>query len=138
MGSRVKDQMTSHHSRYLAASSFALQSATVLAAITSPMWSVVILPRGDGEGGGREDAGVGDVDGEGGYGGGGACEEAVMSVSMEALAMAGVDYHQWGKQVQQWEQDDEFESPPPHLLAEEEEICGDLQVEMKQIKQKFE
>ncbi|KDP46813.1 hypothetical protein JCGZ_24022 [Jatropha curcas] len=57
-----------------------------------------------------------------------------MSVSMEALAMAGVDYLEWGKQVQEWKQDDEFESPPPHLLAEEEEeeICRDLRVEMKQ------
>ncbi|KAK2655699.1 hypothetical protein Ddye_008751 [Dipteronia dyeriana] len=43
-----------------------------------------------------------------------------MSMSMEALAMAGVDYVEWGLHVEEWEREDS-ELPPPHLLAEEEE-----------------
>ncbi|KAK4840141.1 hypothetical protein QYF36_000797 [Acer negundo] len=43
-----------------------------------------------------------------------------MSISMEALAMAGVDYVEWGMNVEEWEQEDS-ELTPPHLLAEEKE-----------------
>lgn len=46
----------------------------------------------------------------------------VMSIPIEALAMAGVDYIEWGMDIEDWERDDGL--PPPHLLAdvyEEEE-----------------
>ncbi|KAF9681870.1 hypothetical protein SADUNF_Sadunf05G0047900 [Salix dunnii] len=43
-----------------------------------------------------------------------------MSASIEALAMAGVDYLIHNMNIEEWEQD-ESELPPPHLLAEEEE-----------------
>ncbi|TYJ47048.1 hypothetical protein E1A91_A02G160600v1 [Gossypium mustelinum] len=39
-----------------------------------------------------------------------------MSVSIEPLAMARVDYVEWGMDVEEWEHDDEL--PPPHLLAD--------------------
>ncbi|KAK8652817.1 hypothetical protein V6N13_126840 [Hibiscus sabdariffa] len=39
-----------------------------------------------------------------------------MSVSIEALAMAGVDYKDWGMYIEEWERDDEL--PAPHLLAD--------------------
>ncbi|XVE83126.1 hypothetical protein DITRI_Ditri16bG0062300 [Diplodiscus trichospermus] len=41
------------------------------------------------------------------------------SVSIEALAMAGVDFMEWGMDIEEWERDDEL--PPPHLLADDEE-----------------
>lgn len=47
-----------------------------------------------------------------------------MSVSIEALAMAGADYVEWGIDMEEWEQR-EMERPPPHLLADEEEKEGD-------------
>ncbi|TXG60698.1 hypothetical protein EZV62_015271 [Acer yangbiense] len=37
-----------------------------------------------------------------------------------SISMAGVDYVEWGMDVEEWEQEDS-ELPPPHLLAEEEE-----------------
>ncbi|KAF3439329.1 hypothetical protein FNV43_RR17606 [Rhamnella rubrinervis] len=43
-----------------------------------------------------------------------------MSVSLEALAMAGVDYHEAGICIEEWEAED-LEETPAHLLAEEEE-----------------
>ena len=42
-----------------------------------------------------------------------------MSVSIEALAMAGVDYLEWGMDIEEWERDDEVS--PPHLLADDGE-----------------
>ncbi|GAV84674.1 hypothetical protein CFOL_v3_28116 [Cephalotus follicularis] len=45
-----------------------------------------------------------------------------MSVSLEALAMAGLDYNEWGLDTEEWERKDLETMPPPHLLAEEEEI----------------
>lgn len=42
-----------------------------------------------------------------------------MSVSLEALAMAGADYLEWDMDVEEWEQKD-LEPPLPHLLVEEE------------------
>lgn len=42
-----------------------------------------------------------------------------MSLSLEALAMAGVDYVEWGLDIEEWEGDDEL--PPPHLLADDNE-----------------
>ncbi|OMO73099.1 hypothetical protein COLO4_27261 [Corchorus olitorius] len=42
-----------------------------------------------------------------------------MEVSLEALAMAGVDYVEWGLDVEEWERLNE--QTPPHLLADEEE-----------------
>lgn len=41
-----------------------------------------------------------------------------MSVSFEALAMAGVDYNECGISMEEWEQSEM--TTPPHLLAEEE------------------
>nr|DAD21957.1 TPA_asm: hypothetical protein HUJ06_023420 [Nelumbo nucifera] len=41
-----------------------------------------------------------------------------MSVSIEALAMAGVDYMECGIDLDEWERR-EFEPPPPYLLAED-------------------
>ncbi|XVF58996.1 hypothetical protein PTKIN_Ptkin07bG0238400 [Pterospermum kingtungense] len=46
-------------------------------------------------------------------------EVVTMTVSLEALAMAGVDYNEWGLDIEKWEGDDS-EWPPQHLLAEEE------------------
>ncbi|XVF15110.1 hypothetical protein REPUB_Repub09cG0121100 [Reevesia pubescens] len=43
-----------------------------------------------------------------------------MSVSIEALAMAGTDYIEWGMGIEEWEQE-ELEFPPAYLLADEEE-----------------
>ncbi|KAH1113682.1 hypothetical protein J1N35_007060 [Gossypium stocksii] len=48
-------------------------------------------------------------------------DELIMTVSIEALAMAGVDYNEWGLDVEKWEDDDDSQCPPPHLLAEENE-----------------
>ncbi|MBA0694235.1 hypothetical protein Goari_004551, partial [Gossypium aridum] len=42
-----------------------------------------------------------------------------MSLSIEAIAMAGVDYVEWGLDIEEWERDDEL--PPPHLLAHNNE-----------------
>lgn len=46
--------------------------------------------------------------------------ELIMTVPIEALAMAGIDYNEWGLDIEKWE-DDDSEWPPPHLLAEQEE-----------------
>ncbi|OMO95299.1 hypothetical protein COLO4_15989 [Corchorus olitorius] len=43
-----------------------------------------------------------------------------MTASIEALAMAGVDYNEWGLSIKKWEADDQSNWAPPHLLAEEE------------------
>ncbi|BFG35491.1 hypothetical protein CerSpe_217650 [Prunus speciosa] len=43
-----------------------------------------------------------------------------MSVSLEALAMAGTDYLSISMTVEEWERCD-LELSPPHLLAEDEE-----------------
>lgn len=51
--------------------------------------------------------------------------QKIMSESIEALAMAGVDYHICNVDFEEWEHED-MEPPPPHLLAEEEEeVKGD-------------
>lgn len=42
-----------------------------------------------------------------------------MSVSLEALAMAGMDSGDWGIDVEEWETQDLDRCPPPYLLAEE-------------------
>ncbi|KAG6604036.1 Zinc finger protein STOP1-like protein, partial [Cucurbita argyrosperma subsp. sororia] len=42
-----------------------------------------------------------------------------MSVSLEALAMAGMDSGEWGIDVEEWETQDLDRCPPPYLLAEE-------------------
>ncbi|XWS44947.1 hypothetical protein CRYUN_Cryun15aG0093900 [Craigia yunnanensis] len=42
-----------------------------------------------------------------------------MSVSIEALAMAEVDYMEWSMDIEEWERHDEV--TPPHLLADDEE-----------------
>ncbi|KAG5529482.1 hypothetical protein RHGRI_030014 [Rhododendron griersonianum] len=42
-----------------------------------------------------------------------------MSISIEALAMVGADYLDWGMDMKEWERRDP--ELPPHLLAEEEE-----------------
>ena len=42
-------------------------------------------------------------------------------VSLEALAMAGVDYLSFNMDVEEWERRELDEPPPPHLLADEEE-----------------
>ncbi|KAL4578023.1 hypothetical protein LXL04_014138 [Taraxacum kok-saghyz] len=41
-----------------------------------------------------------------------------MSVSIEALAMAGVDHNQWGMDFEEWERM-EMGPPPPHLYADD-------------------
>lgn len=43
----------------------------------------------------------------------------IMAFSLEALAMAGTDYLEFGVDVEEWEQD--LGEPPPHLLVEEED-----------------
>lgn len=43
-----------------------------------------------------------------------------MSVSMEALAMAGADYLEYGKDIEEWEHED-LEPTPPHLLADDDD-----------------
>ena len=43
-----------------------------------------------------------------------------MPVSLEALAMAGVNYLESGMDIEEWEHKD-LGLPPPHLLTEEEE-----------------
>jgi hypothetical protein len=42
-----------------------------------------------------------------------------MAVSLEAFAMAGMDYLEFAVDAEEWEQD--LVQPPPHLLVEEEE-----------------
>ncbi|XVE86791.1 hypothetical protein DITRI_Ditri18aG0062400 [Diplodiscus trichospermus] len=42
-----------------------------------------------------------------------------MLVSIEALAMAGTDYLEWGMDIEEWEQE---EFPPAYLLADEEAV----------------
>lgn len=42
-----------------------------------------------------------------------------MSVSFEALAMAGVDYNECGMSMEEWERSEM--TTPPHLLADEDE-----------------
>ncbi|KAJ0082098.1 hypothetical protein Patl1_12413 [Pistacia atlantica] len=53
-----------------------------------------------------------------------------MSVSMEALAMAGTDYLEWGVEIEDWEHED-FEPPPSHLLADEEDEDDETRRESK-------
>lgn len=43
-----------------------------------------------------------------------------MSISFEALAMAGVDYNEWGMDFEEWERT-EMGPPPPHLYADDYE-----------------
>ncbi|OMO73100.1 hypothetical protein COLO4_27262 [Corchorus olitorius] len=43
-----------------------------------------------------------------------------MSVSIEALAMAGADYVEWGMDIEEWEYEDR-DLTPAYLLADEEE-----------------
>ncbi|KAF2293036.1 hypothetical protein GH714_035567 [Hevea brasiliensis] len=60
-----------------------------------------------------------------------------MTVSIEALAMAGMDYLEWGMDVQEWERE---EPPPPHLLAEEEkeeEVAWNLNVACKPLQAQY-
>ncbi|KAI3798569.1 hypothetical protein L1987_33846 [Smallanthus sonchifolius] len=47
-----------------------------------------------------------------------AFEYHIMSVSVEALAMAGVDYNEWGMDIEEWERM-ETGPPPPHLYADD-------------------
>ncbi|KAL4578024.1 hypothetical protein LXL04_014139 [Taraxacum kok-saghyz] len=44
-----------------------------------------------------------------------------MSISIEALAMAGVDYNEWGMDFEEWERMQEMGPPPPHLYSEDYE-----------------
>ncbi|GMI67943.1 hypothetical protein HRI_000463600 [Hibiscus trionum] len=44
-----------------------------------------------------------------------------MTLSLEALAMSGADYDEWGLDIEKWEDDDASQFPPPHLLLEESE-----------------
>ncbi|XP_022132368.1 uncharacterized protein LOC111005244 [Momordica charantia] len=41
-----------------------------------------------------------------------------MTVSLEALAMAGMDSGNWGVDFDEWETQDSDQYPPPYLLAE--------------------
>lgn len=49
-----------------------------------------------------------------------------MSVSFEALTMAGVDYNEWGMSMEEWERSEM--TTPPHLLAEEEGERSEMRV----------
>lgn len=51
-----------------------------------------------------------------------------MSVSLEALAMAGTDYAEWGMDFEEWEHREDLEPPPPHLLADEEDVEDDVRI----------
>ncbi|KAK7318624.1 hypothetical protein RJT34_03327 [Clitoria ternatea] len=42
-----------------------------------------------------------------------------MLVSLEALAMAGASYVESGMDVEEWENTDFEQNPPPHLMSEE-------------------
>lgn len=43
------------------------------------------------------------------------------AVSLEALAMADVNHLSFDLDVNEWEHMDRFDSPPPHLLADEDD-----------------
>ncbi|GMN33807.1 hypothetical protein TIFTF001_004349 [Ficus carica] len=43
------------------------------------------------------------------------------AVSLEALAMANVNHLSFDLDVDEWEHRDRFDSPPPHLLADEDD-----------------
>ncbi|KAG7015382.1 hypothetical protein SDJN02_23017, partial [Cucurbita argyrosperma subsp. argyrosperma] len=43
-----------------------------------------------------------------------------MSVSLEALAMAGIDSNEWAMDAKEWERDEMVNDVPPHLLVEED------------------
>ncbi|KAA8546801.1 hypothetical protein F0562_003230 [Nyssa sinensis] len=47
------------------------------------------------------------------------------AMSIEALAMAGVDYMECGIDVEAWESRGGLDQPPPHLLAEVEKKGAD-------------
>ncbi|GKB62057.1 hypothetical protein Tco_0918243 [Tanacetum coccineum] len=44
-----------------------------------------------------------------------------MSYSIEALAMVGVDYNEWGMDLEEWERIEDG-PPPPHSYADEFEV----------------
>ncbi|CAK9325055.1 unnamed protein product [Citrullus colocynthis] len=49
-----------------------------------------------------------------------------MSVSLEALAMAGIDSNEWAMDAQEWERNEtEIDVVPPHLLANEDDNDDD-------------
>ncbi|KAI3747457.1 hypothetical protein L6452_09914 [Arctium lappa] len=48
-------------------------------------------------------------------------KEFIMSASIEGLAMAGVDYNEWGMDFEEWERMELMVPPPPHLYADEYE-----------------
>ncbi|XP_022008029.1 uncharacterized protein LOC110907344 [Helianthus annuus] len=52
-----------------------------------------------------------------------------MSISIEALAMAGVGYEEWGMDFEEWERM-EMDPPPPHLHADEYEDEHDEELSM--------
>ncbi|BFG35487.1 hypothetical protein CerSpe_217610 [Prunus speciosa] len=41
-------------------------------------------------------------------------------MSIEALAMAGADYMEFGINFEEWEQKDSLKDPPPYMLADEQ------------------
>ncbi|KAL5751501.1 hypothetical protein ACOSP7_021708 [Xanthoceras sorbifolium] len=61
-----------------------------------------------------------------------------MGVSLEALAMADVEYVEWGMDIEEWEHEDSLRPPSPHLLADHDdgvlEECYDNQRIMKCLK----
>ncbi|OMO56120.1 hypothetical protein CCACVL1_26746 [Corchorus capsularis] len=36
--------------------------------------------------------------------------------------MAGIDYVEWGMDIEEWEEDDDLNFPPAHLLADDNEV----------------
>lgn len=52
-----------------------------------------------------------------------------MSISIEALAMVGADYLDWGMDIEEWERRDS--ELPPHLLAEQEKEDDDEEEEVR-------
>ncbi|CAL1400171.1 unnamed protein product [Linum trigynum] len=49
----------------------------------------------------------------------------MLSISLEALAMAGVDYVEWGMDAEEWERQQLRQPPPPHLLADDHDLQED-------------
>ncbi|KAL6277201.1 hypothetical protein ACE6H2_020802 [Prunus campanulata] len=46
-------------------------------------------------------------------------------MSIEALAMAGADYMEFGINFEEWERNDGLKDPPPYMLADEQSFDVD-------------
>ncbi|BFG35486.1 hypothetical protein CerSpe_217600 [Prunus speciosa] len=52
-------------------------------------------------------------------------------MSIEALAMAGVDYMEFGINFEEWERKDGLKDPPPYMLADEQSSDVDQRLRTK-------